>query len=67
MDAAIERAVAEAESQRIRGKAVTPFLLSRVAELSGGTSLRANQALLVHNAGTAGLIARELAALATGA
>lgn len=59
----IERAVADAEAQGIRGKAVTPFLLRRVSELSGGASLRANRALLVHNARTAGLIARELARL----
>jgi pseudouridine-5'-phosphate glycosidase len=63
VDAAIERAVADADAQRIRGKAVTPFLLTRVSELSGGASQRANQALLVHNARTAGLIARELAVL----
>jgi pseudouridine-5'-phosphate glycosidase len=63
VDAAIERAVADADAQRIRGKAVTPFLLRRVSELSGGASQRANQALLVHNARIAGLIARELTAL----
>jgi pseudouridine-5'-phosphate glycosidase len=63
VDAAIERAVADAEAQHIRGKAVTPFLLQRVSELSGGASQRANQALLVHNARTAGQVARELAAL----
>jgi pseudouridine-5'-phosphate glycosidase len=60
VDAAIARAVTDAEEQRIRGKAVTPFLLKRVSELSGGASQRANQALLVHNARTAGQIAREL-------
>jgi pseudouridine-5'-phosphate glycosidase len=58
---AIERAVAEADLQGVRGKAVTPFLLKRVSELSGGASQRTNQALLVHNAQTAGLIAKELA------
>ena len=63
LDAAIEHAVAEAEAQGVRGKAVTPFLLRRVSELSGGTSQRANQALLVHNARTAGLVARELTAI----
>ena len=63
VDEAIERAIADAEAQRIRGKAVTPFLLKRVAELSGGASQRTNQALLVHNARTAGLIARELTGL----
>jgi pseudouridine-5'-phosphate glycosidase len=60
IDAAIEHAIADAEAQGVRGKAVTPFLLKRVAELTGGASLRANQALLVHNARIAGLIAREL-------
>jgi pseudouridine-5'-phosphate glycosidase len=63
VDAAIERAVAEADAQRIRGKAVTPFLLKRVSELSAGASQRANEALLVNNARTAGLIATELTAL----
>jgi pseudouridine-5'-phosphate glycosidase len=63
VDAAIARAVSEAEAQGVRGKAVTPFLLRRVSELSGGASQRANQALLVHNARTAGHVARELAAL----
>ena len=65
IDAAIDRAVADADAQRIRGKAATPFLLRRVSELSGGRSQRANEALLVHNARTAGLIARELNALVT--
>lgn len=60
---AIENAVADAEAQHIRGKAVTPFLLKRVSDLTGGASLRTNRALLVHNARTAGLIARELAGL----
>ena len=63
IDAAITGAVADADAQGIHGKALTPYLLKRVAELSGGDSLRANQALLVHNARTAGLIARELSAL----
>jgi pseudouridine-5'-phosphate glycosidase len=60
IEAAISRAVRDADAQGVRGTAVTPFLLKRVAELSGGASLRANQALLVHNARTAGQIAREL-------
>ena len=63
VDSAIERAVADADAERIRGKALTPFLLKRVSELSGGGSQRANQALLVHNARTAGLIAVELTAI----
>jgi pseudouridine-5'-phosphate glycosidase len=63
IDVAVDRAVAEADAQRIQGKALTPFLLARVADLSGGASQRTNEALLVHNARTAGLIARELAAI----
>ena len=63
VDAAIERALAEADTQGIRGKSLTPFLLRRVSALSGGASQRANEALLVHNARTAGLIAVELAVL----
>jgi len=60
VDAAIEQALTDAETQGIRGKGVTPYLLARVAALSGGASLRTNQALLVHNARVAGLIASEL-------
>ena len=63
VDAAIERAVADADARQVKGKALTPFLLQRVSELSGGVSQRANQALLVHNARTAGVIAGELTAL----
>lgn len=63
IDDVIERAVAEADVQGIRGKELTPFLLRHVSELSGGASQRANQALLVHNARTSALIAQELADL----
>lgn len=56
----IETALAEAEVQQIRGQAVTPFLLSRVSELSGGRSLTANLALLKNNASTAAAIAQFL-------
>ncbi|MBC8099824.1 MAG: pseudouridine-5'-phosphate glycosidase, partial [Armatimonadetes bacterium] len=57
-EAAILQATAEAAAQGIHGKAVTPFLLSRVAELTGGDSRRANTALLVNNA----LVAAQIAA-----
>jgi pseudouridylate synthase len=42
----IEAALAEASEKGIAGKAVTPFLLSRVSQLSGGSSLTANIALV---------------------
>ena len=63
VDAAIDRAVADADAKGIKGKALTPFLLKRVSELSGGASQRTNQALLVHNARTAALVARQLTAI----
>jgi pseudouridine-5'-phosphate glycosidase len=48
--ALIEQALAEADEQGIRGAAITPYLLGRIVELSGGESLRANIALVKHNA-----------------
>jgi pseudouridine-5'-phosphate glycosidase len=59
-ETAITRALAEAEAQGIQGKAATPFLLSRVSELTGEASLRANVALLLNNTRAASAIARAL-------
>lgn len=56
----IQQALDEAREQNIRGQAVTPFLLGRVSELSGGDSLKANLALLKNNARLAGEIAGHL-------
>ena len=47
---AIETALAAAAEQGIRGKNITPFLLSHIAESTGEASLRANLALLENNA-----------------
>lgn len=58
--AEIEAAVAEAEARGIRGKELTPFLLARLAERTGGRSLDANEALLVNNARVAARIAQAL-------
>lgn len=60
-EAAIAAALAEAEGQGVTGKAVTPFLLARVSELTGEASLRANVALLLNNARVASAIAAALA------
>jgi pseudouridylate synthase len=57
---AIERAVAEAAAAAIRGPALTPWLLSRIAELTDGASVRANTSLIVNDARVAGQIAAEL-------
>jgi pseudouridylate synthase len=56
----IEQALQEAAERHIRGQAVTPFLLQRVTELTGGASLRANLGLLRSNARLASQIARSL-------
>ena len=63
IDAAIAQALAEAEAQGIAGKAVTPFLLARVSELTGGDSLRSNVALVLNNARLAAQVALAYAAL----
>jgi pseudouridine-5'-phosphate glycosidase len=60
VEAAVGRAEAEAVIQGIRGGALTPFLLSRLADLTAGRSLRANQALIVANARLAGEVAHAL-------
>ena len=56
----IEQALAEAASQGIDGKSVTPFLLGRIFELTEGASLTANIALVLNNARLAAQIARNL-------
>ena len=58
----IEKAVAEAAMQNITGKYVTPFLLARLAEVTGGRSLNANMALVRHNARIGAEIAKAYAA-----
>ena len=56
----INQALMDAEQAGISGKAVTPYLLSRVSELSGERSKKANIALLLNNARLAAQIARTL-------
>ncbi|HYO64116.1 MAG TPA: pseudouridine-5'-phosphate glycosidase [Pyrinomonadaceae bacterium] len=58
---ALAAALAEAERERVGGRALTPFLLSRMSRLSGGATLAANVALLENNAGVAADLARALA------
>ena len=62
-EAAIGAATAEAASQGIHGKALTPFLLRRISELSHGSSQRANVSLLENNARVGARIAVALAAM----
>lgn len=53
-----EAASREAQQKNIRGQELTPFLLKRVNELTGGKSMRANLQLLLNNARLAAQIAR---------
>ncbi len=59
----IEAALAEAAAQHIAAKAVTPFLLQRMFEMTEGRSLVANIALVLNNACLAARIAAELGKL----
>ena len=63
IDARIAAAVAEAQAEGVAQKALTPFLLARLVELTEGRSLAANIALVRHNAAVAAAIAVALAAL----
>jgi pseudouridylate synthase len=62
MEPIIAKASAEAVGQGIHGQALTPFLLSRISELTKGKSLKANLALLLNNARLAAEIAKEMGA-----
>ena len=63
INAAIDRAIAEAKEQGIHGKAVTPFLLAKVKDLTGGDSLASNIQLVYNNARLAAKTAAELCSL----
>jgi len=56
----LDAALTQAHQQSIKGRELTPFLLSRMAETSDGATLRANVALLENNARVAAAIACEL-------
>ncbi|RXT06339.1 pseudouridine-5'-phosphate glycosidase [Ammoniphilus sp. CFH 90114] len=56
----IQKALEEAKSHLIKGKSVTPFLLGKIKELTQGTSLEANIALVKHNAEVGAQIAAAL-------
>ncbi|MCL4500025.1 MAG: pseudouridine-5'-phosphate glycosidase, partial [Chloroflexi bacterium] len=59
----IERALRDAEEEKIVGNALTPFLLKRLEEITEGRSVRANIALLKNNVAVAAEIAKQLALL----
>ncbi len=57
---AIDQAVAESVEQGVKGKKITPFLLARVKELTGGDSLDSNIQLVLNNAALAAKTAAAL-------
>ena len=61
VDAWVAAGNEQAHAKGVVGKALTPFLLTYLAEQSSGQTLDANRVLLLHNAHLAGLIAVELA------
>jgi pseudouridine-5'-phosphate glycosidase len=60
IEGAINLALEEAAFENIHGQAITPFLLKRISDLTGGASLRTNLGLLRNNARVAAQIASSL-------
>lgn len=60
LEAALSEAVHKAEQERVAGRELTPFLLSRMSQASAGKTLRANIALLENNARVAAEISQSL-------
>lgn len=63
IDSAISEAVKEADLKGIKGKESTPFLLAKVKEITGGSSLDSNIQLVYNNAVLGAKIAVELSKL----
>ncbi|KAH6666026.1 Indigoidine synthase A like protein-domain-containing protein [Halenospora varia] len=63
IDAAIDQAVAEAASRGFHGHANTPFILSRIKDLTQGRSIELNEALICSNVITATKVAKSLSEL----
>ena len=61
MNEAINQAIIEAENEKITGKKITPYLLSKVNEITKGKSLNANIKLIKNNANLAAKIAVHFA------
>lgn len=57
MDSLIESAISKMDALGIKGKESTPFLLKEIVELTGGTSLESNIALVYNNCRLASRIA----------
>lgn len=60
IEVSIQKALDEAQSEGVRGNKITPYLLSKISQLSDGDSMKANLALLLNNAKLAANIAQHL-------
>lgn len=67
LQSTLDEALAQAERNQITGRELTPFLLSEMAERSGGATLRANIALLENNARVASEISFAISCATLGA
>ena len=63
MEAVINKALAEADEKGVRGKEITPFLLTKIKEITKGVSFASNVQLAYNNARVAAKIAKELCKL----
>jgi pseudouridine-5'-phosphate glycosidase/pseudouridine kinase len=63
MDVIIAEAIMQADAAGMTGSDNTPFVLSKIKELTGGKSLSANRALIASNVRRGAIVARELAFL----
>ncbi len=61
MNEAINQAIIEADNEKITGKKITPYLLSKINEITKGKSLNANIKLIKNNANLAAKIAVHFA------
>jgi pseudouridine-5'-phosphate glycosidase len=61
IEAVTQEALKEADQKGIKGKAITPFLLSRIEQITGGESLKTNIEFVCNNAQLAAKIAKYLA------
>ncbi len=59
----IEKAIIECEAKGIKGKYITPFLLSEISDLTGGASVKTNMEFVLNNVTVATKIEIELAKL----
>ena len=60
MDVVIKQALKECEEKGVKGKRITPFLLSKVKDLTEGSSLEANIKLVLNNACIGAQIAADI-------